>query len=112
MDFKELDLPGIVNGAEVESISKWFEDNADYTGPVEIKIPERKAEIYRVCVKKEMTTTPVLNNRGPMPGSQMLGKKVGNFAGFYIMELWFDGDTSTRWRGKVPKNMILKMELL
>lgn len=110
INFKELDLSGTVNGEQVDSIARWFEDNPEFCGPVEIEIAAREVELYRICVKKEMTLRPMLTNLTPLPASQMVGKLVGNFAGFYIMDLHLEDDRSVRWRGKIPKNMILQME--
>lgn len=112
INFRELDLPGTVNGEQVESIAKWFDDNPDVCGPVEIEIAAQEVELYRICVKKEMTLRPMLTNLTPLPAAQMVGKLVGNFAGFYIMDLHLEDDRSVRWHGKIPKNMILQMEKL
>ena len=112
MNFKDYDFPGIVNGERVESISKWFEDNEAFCGIVEVEIPEQQEEIYRICVKKEMTMRPMLTNLTALPMTQMVGKKVGTFAGFYIMDLHAEDDRTIHWRGKVPKHMILEMELI
>lgn len=110
INFKEFDFPGIVNGEEVDSIARWFEENEGFCGPMEIEIPQQQEELYRVCVKKEMTAHPVLSNLTPLPATQMVGKKISTFAGFYIMELWLEEDKAVRWRGKVPKHFILHLE--
>ena len=112
IDFTEYDLPAIINGERVESAAKWFEENGAFCGAVEIEIPAQQIEIYRVCVKKEMLQEPVLNNARPIPASQMVGRKIGNFAGFYVMDLHLENDDSVCWRGRIPKNMILEMELI
>ena len=45
-----------------------------------------------------------------MPQTQMIGVKAGVFAGYYIMDLCCENDPKIRWRGKVPKHLILEME--
>ena len=111
MNFKEYDFPGIINGERVDSVAKWFEDNPNFCGLIEIEIPAKNEEIFRICVKKQLVI-PTPLNLNPIPRTQMLGKKIGNFAGFYIMELWCEDNPEIRWRGKVPKHMILDMEPL
>lgn len=110
INWDEYDLPGIVNGEEVESIAEWFEENDGFIGGVDITIPEQAQIRYRICVKKDMVTHPVLTNPEPMPATQMVGTKAGVFAGYYIMDLYCEEQPEIRWRGKVPKHMILDME--
>jgi len=108
--WEEFDLPGIVNGEEVESVADWFAENSGFVGGVDITIPEQVQTRYRVCVKKDMVAHPVLTNEEPMPQTQMIGIKAGVFAGYYIMDLCCEDDPKIRWRGKVPKHLILEME--
>ena len=108
INWEEYDVPGIVNGEEVESIAQWFEENDGFWGGVDITIPQQVQIRYRICVKKDMVLHPVLTNKDTMPQTQMEGVKVGTFAGFYIMDL--QDDSGAHWRGKVPKHMILDME--
>ncbi len=110
IDWNEYDLPGIVNGEEVESIAGWFEENEGFIGGVDITIPEQVQIRYRVCVKKDMVMHPVLTNIEPMPQTQMVGTKVGVFAGYYIMDLQCEDAPQIKWRGKVPKHLIVEME--
>lgn len=110
INWNDYDVAGIVNGEEVESIAEWFEENEDFCGGVDITIPEQMEERYRICVKKEMVQHPVLTNQEVMPTTQMVGKKIANFAGYYIMDLCCEDDPRIRWRGKVPKHFILEME--
>ena len=110
MNWKEYDLPGIINGEEVESIAEWFEENAGFVGALDITIPEQVQPRYRICVKKDMVIRPVLTNTSPMPQTQMVGVKVGVFAGYYIMDLQCEEAPHIKWRGKVPKQLIVDME--
>ena len=111
MKWEDYDMPGIVNGEEVESIADWFEENiGSLNAGVDITIPEQVEPRYRICVKKDMVLRLMLDNRELMPQTQMVGKKVGNFAGYYIMDLQDEFDPTIRWRGKVPKPMLLEME--
>ena len=110
MTWEDFNMPGIINGEEVESIADWFEENGDFQGGVDITIPEQVQTRYRICVKKDMVTHQVLDNREMMPLTQMVGTKVGNFAGYYIMDLRCEEEPTIRWRGKIPKPMILEME--
>lgn len=110
INFSEYDFPGTVNGESVESIADWFNDNPDYSGVIEIELNEPEEPFFRICVKKQMTVSPVLTNKDMLPSTQMVGRKVGTFAGFYLMELWEEDRPEVKWRGKVPKIMILQME--
>lgn len=110
INWEDYDVAGIVNGEEVESIADWFEQNQGFYGGVDITIPEQVQTRYRICVKKDMVVHPVLTNAEAMPMTQMVGVKAGVFAGYYIMDLQCEEQPEIRWRGKVPKHMILDME--
>ena len=53
MTWEDFNMPGIINGEEVESIADWFEENGDFQGGVDITIPEQ--EIGRASCRERVS---------------------------------------------------------